>query len=244
MDIINQANFRGLMPGAYRSNVPKEVRLCNDLLRRELGTFGSYPVATNLEYGIPIFRTIPGSETPHYQWLWSENLTRRVRDANFKEVSVPGSSLVMLERKWLTVRATSVPRNQWLIVKALAVESEALWRLRMPEELEYPGSVYFVETSFGGRPLHTPTPNLELTRSIIYEIKSDREMLKLSPEERERVMETKRKAAEESKMAEARQSAMAWIDKRVPVRPCMPGKRNAPVWHRRGSQETALVIEK
>lgn len=242
MEIINKANFRGIAPGAFRPDVPKEVRLCNDLLRRELGTFGSYPVATNLEYGIPVFRTIPGSEEPHYRWLWSENLTRKVRDANFREIRIPGSSLVALEREWFTVRATSVPRNQWLIVKAMAVESEALWRSRMPEEIEYPGPVYLVETSFGGRPLHVASPNLELTRAVIFEIKSDRELLTLPPADRERMMEAKRKAAEEASLSEARQKAMAWIDQRMPVRPCMPGKRNAPVWHRRSGKETALVV--
>lgn len=239
MEIINRANFNGLTPGAYRSDIPKEVRKCNDLLRAELGTFGSYPVAFDLEYGTPTFKKVPGSVVPHYQWMWSENLVRRVRDAKFSEVR--HGALVTLERQWFTVRATSVPRNQWLIVKALAVESEALWRLRMPEEVEYPGDVYHVQTSFGGRPLFMQKPNEEATRAIIAEVKSDRRLMEMTPRQREEYFEAKRRAIEEREKSKARQDVMGWIDARLPVRPHMPGKRNAGVWHRNASEEIMIT---
>lgn len=228
---MREYNFKHLTPGDRCEVKPKEIQRLNSILKRELGTLSSYPTFI---IGEPDSKKIPGNDTAHYQWEWSENLRREVRTGNKKEVILP-SGLVIFEDEVLILRATNAPRNCWLIVKAIGVSSPQQWALSNPN-YNYPGSIIFSEVTFGGRLMTSRRPTDDLNQGIIGEIKNERESA-LTLKEIEESWEKHHK----KEMAKGREAFMSFLDPIAPVRWQTPGKRNGGVWQRRSSEEKMII---
>lgn len=229
--MLKTEHFRGLEPGARLQSVPKEVEKLNALLRAELGTLGSYPVNV-IGAAFRPFQTLPGNETPHYQWLWSENL---VRDVWLKTYDWVGETVLRPVRKSLTVRATTSPRNRWVLSKALAVASEEDWYRTFPQ-VKYPGQIHWEEVMFNNKLLCPVLPSRQLTLEAIGCIRKDRE----SQQTIEEMEQDWYKANQRERQSQI-DKAMGVLDPYRPVRPQMPGKRNAGVWHRNEKLERGIV---
>lgn len=242
--------------GSFRADMPREVKEQNDLLRQALGTLGSFPAAVYPGSGSePEFKVLPGNETPHYQWMWSENLVRLKRDkvpgrktfdlSSFSFPEDEGKLIVIPERDVFKARGTQI-HNSWVIAHAQIAQEEALWYSRAGEDIAWPGVIWLdtVGTPLG--PLRVLTqykqPWLSLTQEIIGLLLENRKQFQRPTEELGRISkELDRKSAQETDKDQM-EIAMGIIDEMAPVRDHVPGKLGSGgVWHRAGGNEGALV---
>lgn len=216
---MRQDRFRHMSPGATRTHVPSSIQRQNRRLVDDLGTFGSYPVMT-LPSGK--MTTVQGSVVPHFKWTWSENLQRSIYIGDYNEVKVNG--VIRLVRREMVVRATTAPRNTWVLTKNLLTVGPEEWSLFFPNHI-YPGKIHQEEVTGGGRVLAFSNPTFDLTMELIKEIRKEREeALSLEEMEARAAENLKRKKREEL------DAAMGVLDPFRPIRPGMPGKRNHPTW--------------
>lgn len=234
------ARVQGVLdPGDKRHDVPKLVQRCNQLLRTGLGTLGSFPcdvVPSSPKKWIKLV----GSEVPHYEWIWSENLTRRVRDSknpnDFSSFTYERNEdgLYVPQRDWFLARGTAV-RNHWIVVKnCVATEDENLWYSTFGEFVMYPGRIFQqpVGTPEGVLRVLEPRqlPWEEFTREIVSIIRKDREMMKLSEAGLLALAEEQMKQVECQEEKNAVQALMPLLDAMSPA-------RDAVTWRQPGRKE-------
>ncbi len=247
----NVSRVREVMEvGKIREDVPKIVLTCNAILRSRLGTLGSYRSYV-FPSNPPRYELLPGSEIPHYEWMWSENLVRKVRDAkspndisSYSLVRSPGG-LYVPTRDWFPARGTQV-KNCWIVVKNHIAAPDDEWYGKMGELIMHPGMTYktVVDSPEGPVRMVTPfkTPSEAVTKEIVDIILKDRaEVEKLTEAGLLKLSEKKAAELEAKVSQEEINKLMPIIDSMGSVFDAVPGKvGSGGVWARGGNKEEAL----
>lgn len=236
--------------GKIREDMPKIVLTCNAILRSRLGTLGSYRSYV-FPSNPPRFELLAGSEIPHYEWMWSENLVRKIRDAktpgdisSYSMVRSPGG-LFIPTRDWFPARGTQV-KNCWIVVKNHIAAPDDEWYSQMGDLIMHPGITYKDPLGSPEGPVRMvtqfKTPSEEVTREIVDIVLKDRaEVEKLSERGLLKLAEEKGAELEQKTALNEINKLMPEIDAMGTVFNAIPGKvGSGGVWARGGNKEESL----